>query len=306
MTSDRWIRFALPALLLGAVGIGLAPLFVRVSEVGLVATAFWRLFFALPLLFLYFHNSPLPEAPRRAPSSLRDHLLIAMSGVFFGIDLALWHGSIHFTSVANATILTNFAPIFVTIYAFVAGERFRPLFLVGLATALGGSTLLVGSSLEVDRHHVFGDALGFTSAIFYGAYLFAVSRLRRTFTAGAVMAWGGVGAATVLFVVAVAAGDVLLASTLVGWGLLLGLALVSQVGGQGLITYALAHLPAAFSSVALLMQPAVAAAAAWLVLDEPLGLVQGVGAAIVLLGIVLARQGSRKVPVPEPQLADLP
>ena len=70
------------------------------------------------------------------------------------------------------------------------------------------------------------------------------------------------------------------------------MALISHVGGQGLIAYALAHLPAAFSSVSLLLQPVAAALLAWLILSEPLGVVQGLGGAIVLAGIAIARRGS--------------
>ena len=78
-----------------------------------------------------------------------------------------------------------------------------------------------------------------------------------------------------------------------GWLALIGLALVSHVSGQGMIAYALAHLPASFSSVGLLFQPAIAAVLAWIILKEPLGLWQAFGGTIVLAGIFLARQGSR-------------
>jgi drug/metabolite transporter (DMT)-like permease len=71
------------------------------------------------------------------------------------------------------------------------------------------------------------------------------------------------------------------------------LALLSHAGGQSLIAYALAHLPAAFSSVSLLLQPAVAAVLAWLILDEALGALQAAGAALILTGIYLARRGTR-------------
>ena len=62
---------------------------------------------------------------------------------------------------------------------------------------------------------------------------------------------------------------------------------------QGLIAYALAHLPAAFSSVSLLLQPVMAAIFAWLLLAEPLSPLQFAGGAVVLAGIYLARRGSR-------------
>ena len=73
--------------------------------------------------------------------------------------------------------------------------------------------------------------------------------------------------------------------------MLLGIAFVSQVGSQSLITYALADLPAAFSSVGLLLQP-VAAVLAWAILGEALGWRQALGGAVVLTGIVLARRGN--------------
>ena len=80
-----------------------------------------------------------------------------------------------------------------------------------------------------------------------------------------------------------------------GWGVLLGLGIISHVGGQGLIAYALAHLPAGFSSVGLLFQPVVAAILAWIVLSEPLGVMRIAGGITVLAGIALA---SRSQPRP--------
>jgi drug/metabolite transporter (DMT)-like permease len=77
-----------------------------------------------------------------------------------------------------------------------------------------------------------------------------------------------------------------------GWATLAGLALVSHAAGQGLIAYALAHLPAAFSSVSLLFQPVMAAAFAWLLLSEGLAPLQVAGGVVVLAGIYLARRGS--------------
>jgi drug/metabolite transporter (DMT)-like permease len=77
-----------------------------------------------------------------------------------------------------------------------------------------------------------------------------------------------------------------------GWWILIGLALVSHAAGQGLIAYALAHLPAPFSSVGLLLQPVVAAFFAWVLLSEPVAALQVAGGLIVLAAIWLARRGS--------------
>ena len=63
-------------------------------------------------------------------------------------------------------------------------------------------------------------------------------------------------------------------------------------GEEHLIAYALAHLPATFSSVGLLLQPVMAALFAWMLLAEPLVPLQMLGGVVVLLGIYLARKAA--------------
>ncbi|MCI0526396.1 MAG: DMT family transporter, partial [Nitrospira sp.] len=95
-----------------------------------------------------------------------------------------------------------------------------------------------------------------------------------------------------LFAMTILAGEALIPFTLSGWLTLLALAWISQVCGQGLIAFALAHLPVSFSSVSLLVQPVAAAILAWLILDEVLTWWQGLGGLVVLAGIALARKAS--------------
>ena len=97
----------------------------------------------------------------------------------------------------------------------------------------------------------------------------------------------------ILLPVALASGEPMLPASAAGWLVLLGPRLDHARGGQGLIAYALAHLPAAFSSVGLLLQPVMAAVFAWVLLAEPLVALQIAGGAVVLAGIYLARRGSK-------------
>ena len=107
--------------------------------------------------------------------------------------------------------------------------------------------------------------------MFYAGYILAVKGLRdRGETTLHLMAVTTTITALVLFPVALASGEPMLPETAFGWWILIGLALVSHAAGQGLIAYALAHLPAAFSSVSLLFQPVMAALFAWVLLAEPL------------------------------------
>jgi len=73
---------------------------------------------------------------------------------------------------------------------------------------------------------------------------------------------------------------------------LLALALIAQIGGQTVIAYASAHLPASLSSVSLLVQPLTATIAAWIIFGEAVGVVQMAGGALLLWGIYLSKRGS--------------
>ena len=244
-------RLALTALLCGAVGIAFAPIFVRLSELAPTATAFHRLFLALPVLWLWKHietrraaisPGPSGSAPgaRRLPPPARrlgrdDGIGLAAAGLLFAGDLAFWHWSIRFTTVANATLLANFAPIFVTLagYLFLS-ERFSRQFLLGMALAIAGAVTLMGRSLAFDPAHFFGDTLGLITAMFYAGYIVAVARLRARLTTVTIMAWSGLVTCAALLTISLLSGEDLVPSTVRGWAMLVGLALISHVGGQSL------------------------------------------------------------------------
>ena len=282
------MRPAVPALLLGATFIALSPIFVRLSDVGPTASAFWRVALAAPLLWplvLAFH--------KRGARPMQCKWLLLASAAFAG-DLAFWHWSIRFTSVANATLLANLAAPFVTAAVWIFWRQ-RPsaTFAVGLATALVGVVMLVSTSLAFSPTALLGDAFGVITALFYAGYILSVKEVRdRGVATLYVMAMTSTLTALALLPVALVSGETLLPADGTGWLVLLGLAWISHCAGQGLIAYSLAHLPAAFSSVSLLFQPVMAAIFAWLVLAEPLVPLQVAGGLIVLAGIYLARRGS--------------
>ncbi len=287
--NDPRARLGFLALIGGATGIGFAPVLVRLSETGPTATAFFRLLFALPLIWLWAGWDRRRNPTSRQPAGRKDLLQLALAGLLFTGDLSIWHWSLQFTTVANSTLLANITPIFVTIGAwFLFGDRITPGFIAGMALSIGGAAMLVKSSVSLSSQHLLGDALSLVAAVFYAGYLLALKHLRKSFSTVTIMAWSGIASCTGFGIVAWVSGDRMAAVTTGGWLVLLGLALVSHVGGQALIAYGFGHLPASFSSVSLLWQPVVAAAVAWVVLGEQLGWLQGFGAVVVLAGIAVA------------------
>jgi drug/metabolite transporter (DMT)-like permease len=279
---------AVAALLAGAVAIGASALFVKVSETGPVATAFWRVALALPFLWAW---SMIEQRGNHAASFAADRRLLIVCGLFFAGDLAVWHWSIVLTSVANATLLANLAPIFVTIAVWVLFRK-KPaaMFLGGMATAMTGVAMLLGGDLHLGGAALLGDGLGIVTALFYGAYQLTVTMLRARVATSTIMAWSGLVTAAVLLPLALLSGEQILPLTMTGWAKLAGLAIISQVAGQSLIAYAMAHLPATFSSVGLLLQPVMAALFAWILLGETLGWFEIAGGVVVLIGIRIAQR----------------
>ncbi len=284
----RGAALAVTALFVGAACIGASALWVKVSETGPVSTAFWRVFLALPLLWTW----ALAERGRPAQAvPATERRLILWAGLYFAGDLIVWHWSIMLTSIANATLLANLAPIFVTLAAWILLHRTPSgRFLAGLATALAGMTLLIEGDFRLGGGQLLGDILGVVSAMFYAGYQLVVTRLRASASTASIMAWSGAITAAVVLPLALASGEQFLPLTGGGWGKLIALALISQVVGQSLIAYAMAPLPSTFSSVGLLFQPVMATLFAWILLGETLGWIAIAGAITVLVGIRIVHQ----------------
>lgn len=293
--SPRTVRLALVFLFIATFAVAISGTLVRLSETGPTATAFWRMALAIPAMWLLMGLERRGEPPAIAqPLSLRDFLWLAAAGLAFGVEIAIWNAAMMMTSVANGTLLSNLSPLFVALGAhFVLGQRFSRTFHVGLVLSVAGAAVLMGEDLSISTLHLAGDALALSAAAFFGAYILIIAKLRIRLSTSVIMLWTCVFAALPILPLPFILGEPFWPYSVGGWAVLLTVALVCQASGQSLLTYALAHLPAAFSSVGFLLVPVNAAIVAWLVLGEPVRPLQTLGAAIILAGIVVARRGSR-------------
>ena len=319
--SESTLASRLPALamlLFGGAVIGLAPILVRWAAAGPAAAGFWRLTLALPVLALIAR----PWTPGAGGEGGQGPFpkIVLVAGVMFALDLAFWHYGIAFTSVANATVLTNLTPVVVTALAWIVfRERPGGLFLAAVALAVFGAGLLamahpaahpltaqaltpaggvhsLTGGPALTPHAVnppLGDALSLITAFWYALYLLCVGRARRTLGPTRVMFWSTLVAAPLMLFVTLAFGEPLLPTTSWGWLACLGLAAV-HVAGQGSIAWALGRLPTATASMVVLIQPVVAALLGWWWLHEALGVWQTVGGAIALTGVVLSQWASAR------------
>jgi drug/metabolite transporter (DMT)-like permease len=281
-------RFGLAALLIANALLALGPVFVRTADVGPIASAFWRMSLALPLLVPLAYFGPKSRG-RMTPLLV---LIIAASGVLFAADLASWHLGILQTKMANATLLGNSATFIFPIYGFVVA-RLWPTRRQGLAMllALIGAAVLMGRSAELSRANLVGDLLSLLAGVFYAAYFIAMARARDTLAPLPLLAWSTLASAIPLLGFAYLLGEQIVPTN---WTPLIMMALCSQVIGHGLMIYALGRMSPLVIGLTLLTQPVTAAVVGWILYNETLAPLDLVGAVLVGLALVLVRQPAPK------------
>jgi drug/metabolite transporter (DMT)-like permease len=277
------------ALLVGTIALSLAPIFVRMSESSASAVAFWRMALSTPFLAFAWWLLPAPKQMCATPR-VKDYFILSLVGVAFGLDLLAFNASVQLTTIANATLLVNFASLFVALFSwyFLRESPSRSL-IIGMFIAIMGCILLVWPHFSQGMGSLLGDSLGLLAAMFYGLYLLCVQIVRQSFSTMTVMTITGVITALTALGMGYALEETLSVASSSGWAALWGSAIVVQMIGQGLIAYALVALPVTLSSVVLLLQPVLSAIMAVWLFDESLEYIQILGMLVVLTGIVYAK-----------------
>jgi drug/metabolite transporter (DMT)-like permease len=280
-------RRALLMAVLGALTISCSAIYITLAHTGYATAAFYRCLLAVPGLAVL----AVFERRRLGPRPVRARLWALLAGLFLGVDLVLWNHAIADVGAGIATVLGNLQVLLVALaawllYAERPGRRFfavLPVVLIGvvLVSGLAGKT-------ATGEHPAAGIYYGLGTSVAYGGFLLilrqAGSRIRHV--AGQV-ADASAGAAAGSLLLGLAFGGLQLTPSAATLGWLLVLALTSGTAGWMLITSSLPRLPAALSSLVLLLQPACALLLADLILGQRPTIVQ-VGGAVLVCGGVLA------------------
>ncbi|MHA6721663.1 DMT family transporter [Sphingomonas sp. RS2018] len=279
------------AVFVANAALAFGPWFVRMADVGPVASAFWRITLAVPVLLAA--AVLMGERPVRQARGL--WWILAISGLTFAADLGSWNIGIRQTTLANATLFGNVAVLIYPLYGFLVARSW-PTRMQGLAFAMAGAgaMLLLGRSAQLSSVHLVGDLFCVLAGVLYAVYFIAMARVRETMQPVSALAISSLLCTAPLLVGALALGETVMPQN---WTPLLLMALVSQLIGQGLMIYALGHLSPLIVGIALLTQPVVAGVIGWLAYDERLGVPDFVGAALVAVALVLVRRGERAAPV---------
>jgi len=275
------------ALAVGISALSLSAMFVRWADAPGPVTGFYRLLISTIFLTPFFLRQQ-----KQLQSIDKKYLIFPLcAGIFTAFDFAFWNSSLKFTTAANATLLGNTSPLWVSLFAlFIFREKLRSFFWVGLIIALTGAALVMGSDF---LHHPtlgLGDLMASIAAIFYASYQLITQRGRKYIDPFRYTWIVGVSATISMFIMNLVLGNSFTGYSAQTWIIFFVTAIVSQMIGYLAITYALGHLPASVVSPTLIGQPILTTILAIPMLGEIPNNLQWIGGAIALAGIYMVNQ----------------
>jgi drug/metabolite transporter (DMT)-like permease len=282
----------------GAACIASSATLVRLADTEPATAAVFRCLYALPVLALIM----VREDRRYGRRPARERWLAAGAGVFFALDLVFWHHAIGSVGAGIATVLGNLQVVFVGLLAWwLLHERPGTRLVAAVPVVLVGVVLISGvvGSGAYGEDPAMGVVFGLATSVAYAGFLLLLRQGSRDLRRAAGPLFDATLVAAVLSAaIGPWAGGVDLVPSWPAHGWLLTLALTSQVVGWLLIAVSLPRVPAALTSVILLLQPVASVALSAAVLDERPSPVQLLGCVVVLGGVVAATAGRRPTRAP--------
>lgn len=297
-TDNRGNFWAIVWLSAALLAVSFAAIFIRLSEreIGPNATIFNRLWIATVVFAVW----DAVDAVRRRMSgnalevrsnyTLGDVMLLTAVGIVSSASLGFWAWSLTQTNVANSTVLRNLTPLFTTLGGWLLlGRRFDNNFLLGMTVALVGAVAIGIDDVQTAGDHLAGDIAAILSAMFYAGNLLIAEHLRTKFPATTILMWRCLIGSLLILPLVLLAGDRVFPYSWQGWLAVIGLAVICQAFGQGLLIHSLGRLSSGFVAIFLLLEPVITAILAWILFSESLSLFNWLAFAVVLTGIYLAK-----------------
>ena len=286
MTKNKSVP-AYIALGIGILSLSFSAMFIRWANAPGPVTAFYRLFFSVFILLPFI----LPKIKSNPSIRSRSMIFPLLAGLFTACDLGLWTSALSYTTAANATLLGNTSPLWVALGTWlILKQKLSPAFWRGLAFALLGAALIMGTDFILHPRFGIGDVMATFTGFFYGGYFLFTEQSRTTFDPVSHIWFVGIGASISLFVINMALGYSLTGYERNTWLVFLATALISQLIGYMSLAYALGHLPASVVSPTMILQPVVTTLLAIPLLGEIPSIWQGIGGVIALIGIYIVNQ----------------
>ena len=218
-----------------------------------------------------------------------------VAGVLYGLHFGTWVTSLTMTSVAASVTLVTTNPIFLGVFALFTGkDKPGARLWISIAIAFAGLLIIGGSDLAASIENLTGDLLALAGAMAMSLYLLLGRRLGHDLD---VMAYAGIATAVggaMLILSAVVWGIPLAIASWESFGYIVLAALIPQLIGHNLLTWALRHTTPTAVSMTIVGEPVGATILGWLWLGEVVPLWVGIGCAVTLGAVIFAILGTRQ------------
>ncbi|WP_233505576.1 DMT family transporter [Rhodohalobacter sp. SW132] len=169
-------------LFVGLFTFGLAPILVRyATDIEPMALAALRTGFAVLCLLPFW--LPKRESLSTLQSKGINHFLLVFAGISLGLHFSFWIASLHYTSVASASVLVTMHPVMLIVAErFIFGKNFKPIVWCGVFLSFTGSLLLGvadDASLTEFPDALLGNAFAFTAAVIFVVYFMLGRKIRQ-------------------------------------------------------------------------------------------------------------------------------
>lgn len=279
---NRYIIF----ILLSICCLALGGIFVKLSQFPPITTGMYRVLFSLPVFFLLMKVNKYEYMMNN-----KEKVIAICAGIFLALDLILWNISFSYTTVANSNLLANLVPFTVVpISYFIYKEKFSREFVIGGNIILIGVLILMGGKVNPTLDNFKGDGLAILTSVFYGLFIATVYRLRSKVSTIQLMSYASIGCLIVLLPTSLILDGVYIPYTFKDFYPIIGLALLSQILGQGGLSYCLGKIKASYASLLVLTQPVISALYAYFIFNESLSYKEILGMFVILAGLYIANK----------------
>jgi len=273
-------------IIVGVIGISLSSIFVKYSTAPSAVTAAYRLLWTILLM------SPVTFGNREVRQELlhvsrKNLLLSGLSGVFLAFHFTLWFESLHHTSVASSTTIVCTEVIWVSLgYALFLKGRISLRAVLAISVTLVGSALIAFADSSSGGSHLYGDFLSLLAAIAVAVYVLLGRVVRETVSTTVYTYLVYASCSAVLLLICMVQGNSLLGYGISGILVGLLLAIFSTILGHSIFSWCLKYFSPSFVSASKLCEPVVAAILAGFLFGETPSLLQLIGGALIVGGVL--------------------
>lgn len=284
-------------LLLGAVLFSSKGVIIKLAyayEVSSISLLGLRMIFSLPLFLLI---GRLRRQPGRAPLARRDLLTILALGVV-GYYLASYTdflGLRYISAGMERVILFTYPTMVLIIQRLVFGTPIRPVqwFATGLCY-LGIVIAFSGSDLRAGSDFLRGAGLIFLSALLYGCYIIGSGRLAPRLGNVRFTSLALTTAAVSVILHVTVSDQPLLGLPAAVYAYAAGMAVFCTVVPSYLVTEGVKRLGAGDAAIIGAVGPVATIILEYYLLNEHINLLQGIGAALIIVGVIVIGRSREK------------